>query len=241
MGTKCAIGRCNEGIAVRRWIDLAAGEERKEAHKFLASMGLYLRDNGIFRMLGGCGALTRDQINEVQGLWDAEWDRLMPPIKARITAEFEAETAAKNAQVERLRAEMIRRIKIPIPTETREETERAVRLEDTPYRPDPALEARRIHRNRPRWGPDYPEAAGGMSEHHLYGPRGFKNAFKYEEAPNEMWAAPTIFPQGRIGGQLSYRPERPLADDRRLSIVTAGICGDPPKGRSALEARATHG
>ena len=79
---------------MKSWIDLAAGEERKEAHKFLARMGLYLRNNGIFRMMGECGALTRDQIRIVQSLWDAEWDNIKPEIMVRIEAEKEAEKAA---------------------------------------------------------------------------------------------------------------------------------------------------
>ena len=218
---------------MKSWIDLAIGEERKEAHKFLAGMGLYLRNNGIFRMMGECGALTRDQINEVQGLWDAEWDRLKPPIKARITAEFEAEMEAKNAQVERLRTEMeqlAHRVRVRV--ETAPKPERYYLHSPPDYDPE------RAHRNRLR-GVN-PELTGGFTEHHLYGPRGFKNPFKYEESPNEVWATPTILAKPGYGKAwpLSYRPSRPLTENHALSIVTAGICGDPPPGRSALERRA---
>ena len=74
-----------------------ASAERKEAHRFLASMGLYLRHNNIFRMVGGCEPLTRSAILAVQTLWDAEWERLKPSIEALVGAENEAYTRGPRA------------------------------------------------------------------------------------------------------------------------------------------------
>jgi hypothetical protein len=70
-------------------------EERKEAHRFLASIGLYLRWNHIFRMAGGCDSLTRGETLAVQTLWDAEWERLKPIVEARIAGEKQANTLAE--------------------------------------------------------------------------------------------------------------------------------------------------
>jgi hypothetical protein len=76
--------------------DLAA-EERAEAHRFLASIGLYLRWNHIFRMVGGSDPLTRSETIAVQALWDAEWERLKPFAEARIAAEKKANMLAEIA------------------------------------------------------------------------------------------------------------------------------------------------
>ena len=74
-----------------------ASAEREEAHRFLASMGLYLRWNHIFRMVGGSDPLTRGEVLAVQTLWDAEWERLKPIAEARIEAEKQANTLAEIA------------------------------------------------------------------------------------------------------------------------------------------------
>jgi hypothetical protein len=70
-------------------------EARKEAHRFLASIGLYLRWNHIFRIAGGCYPLTRGETLTVQTLWDAEWERLKPIVEARIAGEKQANTLAE--------------------------------------------------------------------------------------------------------------------------------------------------
>jgi len=226
--------------------------KRDQTHRFLATQGLYFFDNLIWRIAGPPVPLAPPAVMAVQLLWDAEWDRIKLDIEplfkkqeeeAAAAAARRAEAERRNAEAEELRKARIkanigRRAKAEVLPEGWSIEPSLLREGGSRIHIDAGVEARRIHRNRPRFGPDYPEAAGGLSEHHLYGPRGFKNPFKYEET-GENWALPTIFPKGHIGGQLHYRPERPLADDRRLSIVTADICGDPPKGRSALEARAT--
>ena len=78
-------------------------EERKEAHRFLASIGLYLRWNHIFRMVGGSDPLTRGEVLAVQTLWDAEWERLKPIAEARIEAERQA--LARLAKIEAKRVQ----------------------------------------------------------------------------------------------------------------------------------------
>jgi hypothetical protein len=222
-----------------------ADMERDQAHRFLATNGLYLHDNHIWPIAGPPIPLASHAVKAVQLLWDAEWERIKLDIEPLFKQQEEA-AAARKAEAERRRAEEERRnaavehMKAAVNRRFRariEAQEIEAKIGDRPYRLDVELENRRIHRNRPRLGPDYPEAVGGMSEHHLYGPRGFKNPFKYEDTP-AVWAMPSIFPKGRVRDQLHYRPSRPLADNQSLSIVTAGICGDPPKGRSALEARA---
>jgi hypothetical protein len=67
-----------------------ASAECKEAHRFLAGIGLYLRHNNIFRMAGGCEPLRPSEILAVQTLWDAEWGRLKPSVEASVWAENEA-------------------------------------------------------------------------------------------------------------------------------------------------------
>ena len=74
-----------------------ASAECEEAHRFLASMGFYLRWNHIFRMVGGSDPLTRGEVLAVQTLWDAEWECLKPIAEARIEAEKQANTLAEIA------------------------------------------------------------------------------------------------------------------------------------------------
>ena len=199
--------------------------EREEARKFLASMGLYLYCNAIFRTAVKDGpALSRSEIAAVQALWDAEWERLKPVVKEQLGIDWEAIAAEREAKVKQAEA-AAQRDQERYRLQAKLEGERA-RAEDA---------AKRKLKDRARHLNEY--MAGGFDECHLYGPRGFKNPFKYEDVP-AIWAMPTILPRGRVRGSLSYRPSRPLTDNQALSIVTASICGDPPKGRSALEARA---
>jgi hypothetical protein len=75
-----------------------AAIERQEAHRFFAGMGLYLHNNNIWRVEGPPIPLKPAEVQAVQLLWDAEWDRLKLDIEPLIKKREKERAAAKKAE-----------------------------------------------------------------------------------------------------------------------------------------------